>query len=73
MAVQKSKKSQSKRGMRRSHNALKSHALAEDQETGETHIRHHVTADGYYRGKQVIKTPEKEIVAEDEESEVEQS
>jgi large subunit ribosomal protein L32 len=22
--------------------------------TGETHRRHHVTADGYYRGKKVI-------------------
>ena len=40
--------------MRRSHNALTSPALSEDQETGETHLRHHVTADGYYRGKKVI-------------------
>ena len=46
----------SKRGMRRSHNALKNPALSEDPETGETHLRHHITADGYYRGKQVIKS-----------------
>ena len=39
MAVQKSRKTPSKRGMRRSHNALKNPALSEDQETGETHLR----------------------------------
>ena len=42
MAVQKSRKTPSKRGMRRSHNALKNPALSEDQETGETHLRHHI-------------------------------
>ena len=56
MAVQKSRKTPSKRGMRRSHNALKNPALSEDQETGEIHLRHHITADGYYRGKQVLKS-----------------
>ncbi|HIC41189.1 MAG TPA: 50S ribosomal protein L32 [Piscirickettsiaceae bacterium] len=58
MAVQKSRKTPSKRGMRRSHNALTSPALSEDQETGEIHLRHHVTADGYYRGKKVINNAE---------------
>ena len=58
MAVQKSRKTPSKRGMRRSHNALTSPALSEDQETGEIHLRHHVTADGYYRGKKVINKVE---------------
>ncbi len=47
--------------MRRSHNALKNPALSEDQETGETHLRHHITADGYYRGKQVIKSAADDI------------
>ena len=47
--------------MRRSHNALKKHALSEDQETGEIHLRHHITADGYYRGKQVIQSPVEDI------------
>ena len=61
MAVQKSRKTPSKRGMRRSHNALKNPALSEDQETGETHLRHHITADGYYRGKQVIKSTVEDI------------
>jgi large subunit ribosomal protein L32 len=46
MAVQKSRKTPSKRGMRRSHNALKNPALSEDQETGETHLRHHIICMG---------------------------
>jgi len=55
MAVQKSKKSRSKRGMRRSHDALSVPALSVDPTSGETHLRHHVTADGFYRGKRVIQ------------------
>ena len=60
MAVQKSKKSRSMRGHRRSHNALKPPALSVDPTSGETHLRHHVTADGYYRGRKVNEknTPE---------------
>jgi large subunit ribosomal protein L32 len=60
MAVQKSKKSRSMRGHRRSHDALTKPALSIDPTSGETHLRHHVTADGYYRGKKVIEkfTPE---------------
>jgi large subunit ribosomal protein L32 len=54
MAVQKSKKSRSKRGMRRSHDSLTAPALSVDATSGETHLRHHVTADGFYRGKKVI-------------------
>ncbi len=54
MAVQKSRKTPSKRGMRRSHNALTSPTLSENQETGEIHLRHHITADGYYRDKKVV-------------------
>ncbi|RNF84955.1 50S ribosomal protein L32 [Montanilutibacter psychrotolerans] len=64
MAVQKSRVSPSKRGMRRSHDALSSKQLATDPTTGETHLRHHVTADGYYRGKKVINTQSK--VADEE-------
>lgn len=56
MAVQKSKKSRSKRDMRRSHDALRAPALSVDPTSGETHLRHHVTADGYYRGRRVIET-----------------
>ncbi len=55
MAVQKSRMTPSKRGMRRSHDALKRlPTLATDPKTGETHRRHHLTADGFYRGRQVI-------------------
>jgi large subunit ribosomal protein L32 len=58
MAVQKSKVTRSRRGQRRSHDGLKSPTLAVDETTGETHRRHHVTADGYYRGRQVIADKE---------------
>ena len=64
MAVQKSRVSPSKRGMRRSHDALSAKQLATDPTTGETHLCHHVTADGYYRGKKVIDTKSK--VADEE-------
>ncbi|MAY43564.1 MULTISPECIES: 50S ribosomal protein L32 [unclassified Neptuniibacter] len=55
MAVQKSKKSRSRRDMRRSHDALGNPTLSVEATTGETHRRHHVSADGFYRGKQVVK------------------
>ena len=55
MAVQKSRRSPSTRGMRRAHDKLCGKQLATDTTTGETHIRHHVTKDGFYRGRQVIQ------------------
>ena len=58
MAVQKSKVTRSRRGQRRSHDALRNPALSIDPTTGETHRRHHVSADGYYRGNKVV--PEQE-------------
>ena len=54
MAVQQNKKSPSKRGMRRSHDALTAPSLSVDSTTGETHRRHHITPDGFYRGRKVI-------------------
>jgi large subunit ribosomal protein L32 len=54
MAVQKSKVTPSRRGMRRSHDSLRAAALTEDVTTGETHRRHHIAADGYYRGKKIL-------------------
>ncbi|MDC9719592.1 MAG: 50S ribosomal protein L32 [Gammaproteobacteria bacterium] len=54
MAVQKSKVTRSRRGQRRSHDALETAALSVDATTGETHRRHHVTADGFYKGRQVV-------------------
>ncbi|MBB3046545.1 large subunit ribosomal protein L32 [Litorivivens lipolytica] len=54
MAVQKSKKTRSRRDMRRSHDALSGPALSVDSTSGEKHRRHHVTADGFYRGRKVV-------------------
>ena len=54
MAVQKSKVTRARRGKRRSHDSIGSPTLAEDPTTGETHRRHHVTEDGFYRGKKVL-------------------
>ncbi|MDO1527394.1 50S ribosomal protein L32 [Fulvimonas sp. R45] len=56
MAVAKSRRTPSTRGMRRAHDKLKTVQLATDPTSGEVHLRHHVTADGYYRGKKVIDT-----------------
>ncbi|KTD41143.1 50S ribosomal protein L32 [Legionella parisiensis] len=56
MAVQQNKKSRSRRDMRRSHDALTKPTLSVDSTTGETHRRHHMTEDGYYRGRKVIDT-----------------
>lgn len=55
MAVAKSRKSPSRRDMRRSHDALSPKQLGTDPTSGEIHLRHHVTKDGYYRGKQMIE------------------
>ncbi len=55
MAVQQNCKTRSKRGMRRSHDSLSASTLSVEQGSGETHLRHHISAEGYYRGKQVIK------------------
>ena len=56
MAVQQNRKTRSKRGMRRAHDALSASALSSESTTGETHLRHHVSPDGYYRGRR-IKAP----------------
>lgn len=55
MAVQKNRKTRSKRGMRRAHDALTGPTLTEDKTTGEMHRRHHMTEDGFYRGRQIIQ------------------
>ena len=56
MAVQQNKKSRSRRDMRRSHDKLTLPTLSVDSTTGEVHRRHHITEDGYYRGKKVLDT-----------------
>jgi len=55
MAVQQNKKSPSRRGMHRSHDRLTAPAIAVEPTTGETHLRHHVSPTGFYRGKKVPK------------------
>jgi len=60
MAVQKNKMTPSKRGMRRSHDSLPSRTLSIESTSGETHLRHHVSPDGYYRGRKVIDTDNNE-------------
>ncbi|MDG1495348.1 MAG: 50S ribosomal protein L32 [Porticoccaceae bacterium] len=56
MAVQKSRKTRSKRGMRRSHDSLSAATISVDPVSGEKHLRHNVSADGFYRGRKVIET-----------------
>jgi large subunit ribosomal protein L32 len=57
MAVQQRRKTSSRRDMRRSHDKLSGPTLSIDSETGETHRRHHVTAEGFYRGRKVMEVP----------------
>ena len=56
MAVQQNKKSPSKRGMHRSHDFLNNPPLAIEQTTGEVHLRHHISPNGFYRGRKVVRT-----------------
>jgi len=55
MAVQQNRKSRSKRGMRRAHDALRAPAMSTEPTTGETHLRHQVSPDGYYRGRKIVE------------------
>jgi large subunit ribosomal protein L32 len=64
MAVQQNRKTRSKRDMRRSHDALTGATLSIEPTTGETHRRHHVSADGYYRGRKVISKKVEEVSEE---------
>jgi len=54
MAVQQNRKTPSKRGMRRSHDALNAPAVSVEPDSGETHLRHNVSPDGYYRGRKIV-------------------
>ena len=64
MAVPKRKTSPSKRNMRRAHDSLGTAAYQESKETGALKLRHHVSADGWYRGRQVVKTKKEAAEAE---------
>jgi large subunit ribosomal protein L32 len=56
MAVPQNRKTRSKRDMRRSHDAITGKTLSIEPTSGETHLRHHVSPDGYYRGRKVVET-----------------
>ena len=66
MAVQKSRRTPSTRGMRRSHDSLKAPTLSVDPTTGETHLRHNVSPEGYYKGRKVIDSKIVEIDDDEE-------
>ena len=53
MAVQQNRKSRSRRGKRRAHDSLRAPATSTEPTTGETHLRHQMSPDGYYRGRKV--------------------
>ena len=65
MAVQQNKKSPSKRGMHRSHSALSTPAVSIEAKSGETHSRHRISRDGFYRGKKVLQTKADAAAAEE--------
>ena len=58
MAVQQNKTSRARRDKRRTHYRLRKPTLSVDPHTGETHRRHHVTADGFYRGRHIVDRDE---------------
>lgn len=69
MAVQKSRKSHSRKNMRRSQIKMRKPQLTTDPMSGEHHLRHHMTAQGFYRGEQVLVTGKNKDSDSDSESE----
>lgn len=67
MAVPKKKKSKSRSGMRRGSNGsldAKFLNVAIDKETGDFKLSHHISPDGTYKGRQVIKKKVKKEIQE---------
>jgi large subunit ribosomal protein L32 len=64
MAVQKSKVTRSRRNMRRSHDALANPTLSIDVESGEIHLRHCITPNGFYRGRRALPQKKQKVKAE---------
>ncbi|PHR61835.1 MAG: 50S ribosomal protein L32 [Robiginitomaculum sp.] len=59
MAVPKSKISNSRRGMRRSHDSLSAANYVEDKDSGELRRQHHIDLKtGMYRGRQILSPQE---------------
>ncbi len=68
MAVPKRKTSKSKRNMRRASNgsyALEIANVLTDKTTGEYKLPHHISLDGYYNGKEVVKKKQKKAASEE--------
>ena len=65
MAVQKSKKSKSKKLQKRAHQSLSNPPLSNDPVTGESHLRHQMPADGFYKGKKIVEIKQKEETIEE--------
>ena len=62
-----SKKTRSRIGMRRSHDSLKEKSLSTDPVSGERHIRHNLSADGFYKGR-LVKDLKKKVKETEEET-----
>ena len=56
MAVQQNRKTRAKRDMRRSHDSLDTAALTVESTSGETRLRHHMSPNGFYRGKKIVSS-----------------
>lgn len=68
MAVPKKKKSKSRRNMRRASNgsyALDIANVLTDKTTGEFKLSHHISLDGYYKGRQIVKKKERKAAQEE--------
>ena len=61
MAVQQNKKSPSKRGMHRAHDFLSTPPTAVEPTTGEVHRRHHISPNGFYRGRKVVSSKSDDV------------
>lgn len=59
MAVPKKRTTRSKRDMRRKNEKKENISLSTDTSTGEIHLRHHLTKEGYYKGKLILKNKKK--------------
>ena len=67
MAVQQNRKTPSKRDKRRTHDALGYATVTTESKSGKRHLRHHVSKDGFYRGRQAIVRPAEVVDFEDDE------
>lgn len=67
MAVPKKRTTRSKRNMRRNNTNSENISLSTDISTGEMHLRHHVTKEGYYKGQLILKNKKQDKKSKEEE------